>query len=491
MSLGRNTAINIAGAILPTVISLATVPVFIQLIGQERYGVLSIAWLFSAYFNFFDLGLSRATTQRIAVLGRDARQAAADVVWTAFASNLVLGLLGGLVLWMACPFFFGGMFRADSAVLAEVRPAYPLLALSVPLATLAAVLSGALAGRLRFGWNALADVVSASLSLLLPLAAAWQGHTDVGVLVLLTVAARLAGMVLAGVLVWREVLASCRPRFDRAEWQGLIRFGGWATLSALASPLIMAGDRFMVGAVFGAAAVTAYAVPYQIANRLLLFPNAAATALFPKLSGESDAAAARSSAVDAQVTISLLFAPMIAGLIAIVDPLLRLWLQGSFDPRSVAVGQIALIGVWFNALAGTPFALIQSRGDSRFTGLLHVAEIVPYFAVLWWLGNAFGLAGVCSAFALRCLVDLLVLQAKGFGFRETPVLVHVPPLVAMIGAMVLSDRAAGGGLVQLGWGTLIGVLLCAYGAWQVPPPVRDAVLALVRRLFGRYSQPGP
>lgn len=150
LSIRRNTAYNLLGSLIPLAVSLVTIPIYLGLIGEARYGVLAIAWLLLGYFGLFDLGLGRATAQRIAALHDGTASERAQTFWTALTLNIGLGILGGLLIWPLASYFFGNVFQVDEALRPEMQAAVPWLILAVPMATLSGVLSGALQGRERF-----------------------------------------------------------------------------------------------------------------------------------------------------------------------------------------------------------------------------------------------------------------------------------------------------------------------------------------------------
>ena len=107
MSIRRYTTYNLIGSLLLLAASLLTIPIYLSLIGEARYGILAIAWLLLGYFGLFDFGLGRATAQRIAAL-RDATAAErAEAFWTALVLNFGLGMVGALLLWPVARYFFG------------------------------------------------------------------------------------------------------------------------------------------------------------------------------------------------------------------------------------------------------------------------------------------------------------------------------------------------------------------------------------------------
>ena len=62
----RHTLYNLLGYTLPLVFALFLIPILLNNLGTDRFGLLNLAWIVIGYFGFFDLGIGRALTKIVA-----------------------------------------------------------------------------------------------------------------------------------------------------------------------------------------------------------------------------------------------------------------------------------------------------------------------------------------------------------------------------------------------------------------------------------------
>jgi O-antigen/teichoic acid export membrane protein len=467
VSIRRNTAYNLLGALIPLAVSLVTIPVYLGLIGEARFGVLAIAWLLLGYFGLFDLGLGRATAQRIAAL-RDAPAAErAETVWTALAMNLGLGIIGALVLWPVASYFFGNVFKIDDALRPELLAAVPWLMLALPMATISGVLTGALQGRERFLELNLISVSGTVVFQLLPLAVAAAGHIDLGALLPAALLARVLTLLL---LAWRcraEVTQGQPVRLVPTQGPNLLRFGGWVTVTAVVGPMMGILDRFIIGGTVGANAVTYYTVPFGLAERTTILSAALTSALFPRFAAlrrEHE----KQLALEGLRALVVVTTPLTVLGILLIEPFLAWWISPELAERSWLVGQIILLGMWMNALARIPFAQLQARGRPDLVAKCHLAELIPYFALLYLGLHLIGLSGAALAFSLRVTVDYVLLAGFAGTLGASLVLLAAP--AGMLAAAALLAITATPASPTWGMLVVIQLGLTALWAWRHTPP---------------------
>jgi O-antigen/teichoic acid export membrane protein len=481
-SISRNASFNILGSVLPMFVTLATVPPYLKLIGDVRFGVLSLVWVFLGYFGLFEMGLGRATSKYIAQLKNDPGETRESVFWTALLVNLAVGSIGGFLLWAVASVTMPFWLKAGGDIQTEVARSMPWLAAAVPVATLTSVLVGALEGREEFAAINSQQIGATVVFQLVPLGiAAWLGPR-IDWLVAASVLTRVATNVPLFVFCVRRVPLRSMPRINREWVVRLWRFGIWITVSGIASPILTSLDRFVIGFAQGAQAVTYYAIPYGFASKLLVFPSSISRALFPRFSAQQSSGA-KQMGVRAVLGLASILTPIVVMAILATDPFFRLWIGPAAAARCSHAGALLLIGIWVNALAYIANGLLQAQGRPDVPAKFHVAEIIPFVLVLWAGVHFGGVTGAAIAWCIRAAGDAVLLFAATDMLRAT--IVRLLPSIALISFASVTAFLLGDHLLMR---VLFFILLGASSflvSHATSPEAMQLVLTRARSLFGK------
>ena len=80
----KNSAYNFAGSVAPLFAALFTIPILVKGLGEEKFGILSLAWVVIGYFSLFDFGIGRTLTKIVAEkIGLEEIDEIPGLFWTA------------------------------------------------------------------------------------------------------------------------------------------------------------------------------------------------------------------------------------------------------------------------------------------------------------------------------------------------------------------------------------------------------------------------
>lgn len=475
MSISKHTTYNVAGALLPLGVTLITVPLYLEVVGVERYGILSICWVVLGYLGFLDLGLGPAVSQKLASARDDDRDAAEAVFWTAVWLSLAAGSVSALLVYAGAAVYFasGGL---GSSFTEEIRDAIPLLAMMLPLAMVSSVAAGALHGRQRFLVLNLISMTSATLMMALPLAAAYLWSPTLSALLIGALAARVVGLVLHYLTCIRAVPLS-RPRMPKRELIGsLMKFGGWMTVSTAVTPLLLTVDRLAIGAILGAAAVAAYSIPFSLIARMSIIPWGLSSALFPRFAAGTEVERRHLMGL-ALSAIAVTMTPFCILIIAIVGPFFTFWLGRELAGVSSPVAYLLIAGIWANSIALVPFTMLQGSGRPDIVAKIHVLEILPYWLLLGGSLLLFGLPGAALAWAARATVDCGLMFWRA-GVSPASLRILIAPVLLLLAVVVSALTLKG-----VPRDVILGLLLLGSGAWSLRT-MPEALSTHVRALAG-------
>lgn len=419
MSVARHTLYNAIGAIAPLAVSLLTVPAYLAVIGPERYGVLGLCWILAGYFALADFGIGRAVSQRIArASGSDQHGERSRIFWTGLSLSLIMSIAAvGLLL----PFgstFIRWMHISNHTVELEALAAVSLIVASIPLSIIQNLMKGCLDGRHQFLASNLILSSGAALTAILPLVSAWIFGPNLIYLVIATLIARAVIIMALSLSTARAIPLGRLERPHRGDYQGLMKFGFWLTISNVLSPVMTFIDRFLIGAMIGAAAAALYIIPYNLVSQLVVIPTAFAAALFPTLAAKSRDQARRETDMFIGA-LSYLLWPVTFGAIILMEPFLRAWIGMESASTSAPAALVLLLGFWINSLAQMPFTRLHAGGQPDVIAKIHLLEFVPYILLLILALKSFGLVGAAIAWSLRCTFDFCALAVADRVSRTT------------------------------------------------------------------------
>ncbi|CAB3768503.1 oligosaccharide flippase family protein [Paraburkholderia solisilvae] len=482
----RNVAINLVGLVLPTFVSLVTVPSYIKVLGVERYGVVSLVWVLIGYFGILDLGMGMAAQNHISKARASAdKDECTRVFWSATWLNFATGVIGGLVIYFGTFIYTSYFSKVSPALQHEVVAALPWLAIAIPISNVSWVFAGAINGAEKFGSYNTNQTIGTFLFQLLPLFAAWWiGPTLPNVL-----AAAVAARTIAAVLLCRSALkvldirTMLPPQFGVAK--GLFSFGGWMLLTSVMLLIAESADRVLIGAGLGARFVTYYSVPQNLVTRLNIIPTAMVRTLFPRLS------ALNRENADLVMRQSLeflngVFTPVMLVAMLVLEPFLHLWVGNEVASAGGPVGRILIIFVWLTGQANLARILIQAQVHPALAARVGLVETPLFAAAIWGGLHFFGLTGAAVAVAARGLFDYLVLLWVSRIHARPIVLDMAAHLAFLVAALWLSTLATTIPLVVAATVLVVGANL----AWSLTmtPALRDLARAVLGRLVRLYSR---
>ena len=411
-SIARNTLWNLVGTALPLLVAVFAIPVLIRELGTERFGVLMLAWAVMGHFALFDFGLGLATNKFVAeYIERRAFAELPRLLWASLSAHVVLGLVGGAILALLTPWLTGSFFSIRGELLAEIRTAFYLLALSVPLVVATASLRGMLEGMRRFDLVNYIRVPAGIVNYLAPVIVAL--HTkDLVAVVAAILAVRVVVLIAHALVGLSQLPVRLGPYgFTAAVLRPLVGFGGWVTVSNVINPLIVFIDRFAIGALVSMSAVAYYATPYEAVTKLWIFSASLLAALFPVLSALSVVPGAEIRVLHGRAMRYLLVmvAPIVGLLLAFADDLLTVWIGAEFARESAAAARWLSLGILINILAQIPYTVLQGMGHARVVATVQLALLPCYAAAIWMLITAFGVTGAAMGWAARAAIELALL----------------------------------------------------------------------------------
>lgn len=423
-SIAKNTMYNLLGYGIPLLVAIVIIPVLIKGLGDERFGILILAWIVIGYFSFFDFGIGRGLTKVISEkIGSNRKEEIPDIFWTSFFLMLAISSFVAIVLILIMPSIVG-IFNISSNMQSEALMTFYALAVSIPIVSTTAGLRGVLEAYQKFGSINKIRVFLGIFTFLGPLLVLFIINSLFWIVIV---------MIFIRVLVWILYLLQCfkindsiknKVVFKFSAIKPVLRFSMWITIANIVGPIIVYSDRILIGALISAAAITYYATPYEIVTKLLLIPGALTGVLFPVFSASffSNPDISIKILLKGIKVIFLTIYPVVLLIVIFSTEGMRLWLGEEFAVNSSLILQFLSIGVLMNCLSSIPNNFFQGTGKPYIPAIIMLVELPFYLLTMWFAIDISGIKGAALTYMLAATVNTVIMYLvanKLFALRFT------------------------------------------------------------------------
>ena len=445
--IAKNTVYNLLGNVIPIMFAIVFIPPLIKGLGNERFGILSIAWMIIGYFSFFDFGIARGLTKIVAErIGANATEQIPKIFWTSIFFIALVSLIISIGLYFLIP-SLANIFKISKNLQPETVKIFYILALSIPLVTTMAGLRGFLEAYQKFATISIMRTILGIFTFLGPLLVLIITNSLFWIIVFL---------IFSRIIIWFLYLYNCIKTFqgvrneikiDIDSIKPVLKFSMWITIGNILVPIIFYSDRFLIGALISAAAITFYVTPFEVVSRLMVIPSAMSGVLFPVFSASflSNRDIAKKIFLRAVKLIFLIMYPSILLIMTFSHEGIYLWLGSEFASKSTLILQLLALGVFMNSISLIPTNFFEGIGRPKIPTLIITVEVPLYLFSMWFAINHFGINGAAFVFMISASINatiLYILAYKLYSIRFTSrrkEMIIVPFLLGFIFPFLMGD----------------------------------------------------
>jgi O-antigen/teichoic acid export membrane protein len=359
----------------------------VRSLGTEEYGLIVVALAISGLSTAVNSAIATTTTKFVSEAGlQSGNQAIGRITTTSLVVVTAINIvLIGISIALGKPLssLLFGIRIANSRP--DIASVLMLAVASVCLQQVDSVFSAALRGLERFRRQAIMEMSARVVLIGAVLTSAWITHDTRSVLIAYCCVCAAAAVARSFALMSVLGADGLYTRPTSASFRGLLRYGSWMWLNAIATIAYGTVDRILVGRVAGASAAAEFSIYLQLAQLVHFVPASLFGFSLPVFSRLSANMARNSLELKHLYSRYLLGASSIGLSIALcitvgIHPLLKMVGGSAFQYQHVASLILLVLGFFILSINVIPYYLTLGMGRSRdvsfVTGASMIASIL-------------------------------------------------------------------------------------------------------------------
>lgn len=404
--------VGVLGSLWSAALGIACVPLFIQYLGIESYGLIGFFVTTQALAQLLEMGLAPTVNREVARCGAAGRpgeaatvvHSVARVYWcVAVAMSLLVVALSGPVA--------RGWLQSQQLTNERLQVAVALMGVVIgcrwPAALYHSVLLGSMRARVASGIG----VVMSTLSNLGALAVLAWGAPTIEAFFLWQGAVALLNTIVMRAAAWQAIGRAGR-RFDLDSLRRIWRFAAGMAGVSVAGAVLMYADKLILSRLLPLPDFGRYALAGVVASGLYLLLTPTFNVIYPRMTAlvaRRDDAGLSSFYITGSCLLASVLFPIAATGAVFSHELLLVWTRdSSLADGAAPLVSLLLVGTALNGVMLFPYALQLSSGLTRLPLLICLLLIMLLVPLTIVFTRSYGAIGGAAAWATLNLTYVAV-----------------------------------------------------------------------------------
>ncbi len=398
--LKRNLVANYLGQGWSAVMGLAFIPLYIQYLGMEAFGLIGLFAVMQACLTLLDMGMMPTLNREMAryTAGAHSPQSIRDLLRSLEILCFSLAALIAVSIWAASGYLASDWLRAEKLPIAVVAQALSVMALVVALRFVEGIYRGSLFGLQRQVWYNGANAILATVRYGGAVAVlAWVSPTVQAFFLWQAFISLLSVAVFAASVHRALPQPPLPPRFSRVALAGVWKFASgmlWITFLAL---LLTQVDKVLLSRMLTLESFGYYTLAATVAGVLYVVISPITQAIFPRmveLSTRDDEAALISLYHQGAQLVTILTAPAVMLLSFFAGGVVFMWSGNTDLAENTAPILLPLVlGTFLNGLMWMPYQCQLAHGWTSLAIKTNSVAVLVLIPAIFWVVPHYGAVG--------------------------------------------------------------------------------------------------
>lgn len=407
--LKAGVALNYVIIALNIILGLLYTPYMLRMLGQNEFGLYSLASSIIAYLTLLDFGFGSAIVRYVArLIDQDKKREQWEMIGmflVVYSVIAIVALVGGIILYNNVDVLFAENMTPGE--ISRARVIMLLLILNLTLTFPLSVFGSVITAYEDFIFQRVLSIVRLILTTVVIIVLLHNGYKSVAMVVVQTVF-NLSALFISCVYCFKKL--HIKVIFGKYDW-GLLReiciYSFWIFLSQIIDRIYWGTGQFVLGATMGTVAVAVFSVAILFQHMYMTFSSAISGVLLPRLTAlayrkESDEEISelfiKTGRIQCYIMTLVLYGFAVFG-----SSFIDVWAGDGYG-ESYIVTLIFFAALFVPTIQNTGYVILQARNQMKFRSLLYLGISITSLVFQIILSKKFGIIG--CALAIGCALVL-------------------------------------------------------------------------------------